>query len=65
MFSYPIAQACQKAFQKAQEVFAPTMMNEEKERQEKMRAAQQAAYDEYMKQQAAAQAQESTEEPQN
>ena len=33
--------------------------------QEKMQAAQQAAYEEYMKQQAAAQAQESTEEPQN
>lgn len=61
----PEMQKLQESFQKAQEVFAPTMMQEEKERQEKMQAAQQAAYEEYMKQQAAAQAQESTEEPQN
>ncbi|MBQ1268723.1 MAG: succinate dehydrogenase/fumarate reductase cytochrome b subunit [Muribaculaceae bacterium] len=61
----PEMQELQESFQKAQEVFAPTMMQEEKERQEKMQAAQQAAYEEYMKQQAAAQAQESTEEPQN
>lgn len=61
----PEMQKLQESFQKAQEVFAPTMVKEEKERQEKMQAAQQAAYEEYMKQQAAAQAQETTEEPQN
>ncbi len=64
----PEMQKLQESFQKAQEVFAPTMMQEEKERQEKMQAAQQAAYEEYMRQQQAAQqeaAPETNEEPQN
>ena len=64
----PEMQKLQESFQKAQEVFAPTMMQEEKERQERMQAAQQAAYEEYMRQQQAAQqeaAPETNEEPQN